>query len=379
MPRKGRVCLSLCFAATLAGASPQDAPTLLAANVVNAADYRGGGVAPNEVVVLFAANAGPPEMVSWSIDAEHTGPYSLDSLGDTRVYFDNIAAPMVYAIRGKICAIVPNAVAGKTTTEVAVEYQGRRSPAVTLPVVDSAPAIFTLGATGAGQAAMLNETGCCNSIRNPVIQGTMAALYATGDGTLLAGMKPPSQPTAPPLPIKVTVGGVPAQVAWSGNTGVLQVNFRVPPNAPVGDAVPMVLTVGNASSSPAVTLAVRSSRQQILVVGSQPATRRWLNQVLAGAGYDVFTAGDGRAAFELAKVHDVDLVISDLAMSVETMGAIRKSHPLLKIVALARTPGPATLRAADLLGAQVVLTAPLAERALLQRIRVLLQRRPAVY
>jgi uncharacterized protein (TIGR03437 family) len=29
---------------------------------------------------------------------------------------------------------------------------------------------------------MLNETGCCNSTRNPAVRGSISSLYATGEG-----------------------------------------------------------------------------------------------------------------------------------------------------------------------------------------------------
>jgi uncharacterized protein (TIGR03437 family) len=40
-------------------------------------------------------------------------------------------------------------------------------------------------------------------------------------------------------------------------TGVLQVNITIPENAPTGDAVPLVVTVGGAESQPGVTIAIR--------------------------------------------------------------------------------------------------------------------------
>jgi len=354
-----------------------DGPELLAADVVNAADYRGGGVAPSEVVVLFPSNAGPPEMASWGLDIPHKARYSIDSLGGTRVLFDGIAAPMVYAESGQVCAIVPYGVARRKTTEVVLEYQGRQSPPVTLPVVASAPALFTLDASGAGQAAMLNETGCCNSVRNPAVRGSVASLYATGEGLPLPG----AAARANELPVKVTVGGVPAKVTWMGNVGVLAVNFRVPANAPVGDFVPLELTVGNAYSSAAVTMAVRSARQQILLVGGGLAIRRQLTGILAGAGYDVFTAQDGGDAMEKAGKHNVDLVMFDLELPAApaVIGMIRKQHPQVKTVALSRTMTPEVLRVADILEAQAVLSQPLAAEAVLKKVHLLLQRRPAVY
>jgi uncharacterized protein (TIGR03437 family) len=287
---------------------------------------------------------------------------------------------MVYAVSGKICAIVPYQYAGRKTTEVVVEYQGERSAPVTLPVVSSAPALFTLDASGAGQAAMLNDTGCCNSVRNPAMRGMPAVLYATGEGLPLPGA---ATSGAARLPIKVTVGGVPAEIMWTGNVGVLQVNFRVPTNAPVGDAVPLVITVGDVSSSAPVTMAVRSARRQILIVESDAAIGRRLAAILTGAGYDVLTARDGRDAMGLAKDRKFDLVICDLALpaedSLQMMRAIRTDQQMVKTAAIAGALSADALKTADLLGAQAVLTKPLAAQIVLDRVRALVERRLARY
>ena len=376
---RGGVWLSLVLAAA-AAAQQETGPELAAGNVVNAADYRGGGVAPSEILVLYPTNAGPPQIVPWALDATHMSQYSVDALGGTRVLFDGVAAPMVYAKSGQICAIVPYQVVGKKATEVVVEYEGRRSPPIVLPVIGSSPAIFTLDASGAGQAAMLNETGCCNSVRNPAVRGTVASLYATGEGLPLPGA---AKGRTPPLPLKVTVGGVRAQIVWAGNTGVLQVNFRVPATAPVGDAVPLVLTVGDAHSSPAVTMAVRSARQQVLVVTGDFALRRQLAAILTGAGYEVLAAQGGPQAIGLAQDHNVDLVLADLAApsekGSEMMRAIRAARLQVKTAAIAGGLSADVLKAADLMGAQAVLTRPLVSQAVLARVRTLLLRRPAVY
>jgi uncharacterized protein (TIGR03437 family) len=355
-------------------------PKLSAVSVVNAADYHSGGVAPSEIVVLYPTDAGPSKMAPWALDAMHMSQYSVDSLGGTRVLFDGVAAPMVYAESGRICAIVPYQVAGRKTTEVVVEYQGQRSSPVVLPVVRSAPALFTLDASGVGQAAMLNETGCCNSARNPAVRGTIASLYATGEGLPLPGA---ARRPATPLPVRVTVGGVPAQIVWTGNVGLLQVNFRIPANAPVGDAVPLVLTVGNAHSTAPVTMAIRPQRQQILVITGDLALRRRLSASLTGVGYDVFGARDGAQAMLLARDRNVDLVITDLALppaeNADMMRAIRDAHQQVKTLAIVDSLSAAELKAADLLGAQAVLTTSLAAQSVLERVRGLLRRRPAVY
>lgn len=337
-------------------------PELFARDVVNGADYSGGGVAPGEIVVLFPSNAGPPEMAPWGLEG-HLG--AAAPIGDTRVFFDNVEAPVVYSVSGRVATAVPYEVAGKKTTQVVVAYQGKRSPPVSLAVTASAPALFTLDALGKGQAAMLNETGCCNSVRNPAVRGTVASLYATGGGRIAPG------PVA--RNISVTVGGVPAEVLYTGNGSSMQVNFRVPANAPVGDTVPLVLKVGNRRSSPDVTMAVRSARQRVLVVDDDATIRNGLARILGGAGYEVTTVAKEQP----------DLAIFDLAMpqekNLETIRTIREVHPQLKIVAISAAVGPDALRAADILGAQAVLPLPLNAATVLSRVRTLLQRRPAVY
>jgi uncharacterized protein (TIGR03437 family) len=334
-------------------------PELFARDVVNGADHSGGAVAPGEFVLLFPSNAGPPEMAPWGLEGRLG---AASPIGETRVFFGGEEAQVVYAMSGQMGAKVPDDVAAGKTTEVVVEYQGRRSPPVRLSVTASAPALYTLDASGKGQAAMLNETGCCNSVRNPAVRGTVASLYATGGGRIASG----------PRNISVTVGGVPAEVLYAGRDG-WQVNFRVPANAPVGDAVPLVLRVGNRSSSPHVTMAVRSARQRILLVDDDAADRRRLARILGGAGYEVSTEAE----------KPPDLAIVDLALpqdaNLDSIRSMRKAYPELKIVALSAQLGPDALRAADILGAQAVLTKPLHAAAVLTRVRTLLQRRPAAY
>jgi len=363
-------------------------PEFLARDVVNAADYRGGGVAPGEIVVLFPSNAGSPEIAEWHLDDDGR---AAAPLGATRVFFGNIAAPVVYSVTGQVCAIVPYEIANKNTTEVVLEYRGVRSPPVTLPVVGSAPALFTLDASGKGQAAMLNETGCCNSVRNPAPRGTVVSLYGTGEGkTTPQGadetVPVPGRPAhfwLPQLPVKVTVGGVSAEVLSVRNIGLLQVNVRVPPNAPAGDAVPLVLTAGSARSADGVTMAIRSSRRRVLVVDHEPAIRNRLTGILKGAGYEVVAARGAQDAALQAKGHLVDLVIADLAMpeeeGLEMIRSLRSERPKLKIIVMSGAFGTRALRAADILGAQAVLRKPLTAEVVRRRVHDLLREPPARY
>jgi uncharacterized protein (TIGR03437 family) len=349
-------------------------PELFARDVVNAADYSGGGVVPGEIVVMFPSNAGPPEIAEWP-----TG-----STGSTRVFFDNMAAPIVYTVAGQVSAIVPHEVSKKAATEVVIEYQGVRSPPVTLPVISSAPALFTRDASGKGQAAMLNVTGCCNSARNPAMRGAIAYLFATGEGLSLtpedrkfASETPSAVPVPVPVDVKVTVGGVPAKVLYAGDAGVLQVNIRVPKNAPIGAAVPLVLKVGKSQSSNGVTMAVRTSALRILVVDHDASILLRLKKILQSAGYEVLTAVDSVQAGARVNEGPIDLVIADLAMTKEAgtkmIGAIQNENPQLKIMAMSGESTRNVLRTADILGAQAVLKKPLTEKIVLRRVHDILQ------
>jgi uncharacterized protein (TIGR03437 family) len=381
----------LCLCRVLQGAG--DEPGLLASDIVNAADYSGGKVAPGEIVVLFPSNVGPEVLAGAQLGGDGR---VTTSLSDTRVLFDGIPAPMAYSVKGQVGAVVPYGISRKRTTQVVVEYQGVRSPPVTLPVVDSVPALFTLDSSGKGQAAMLNETGCCNSARNPSARGAIAVLYATGvgqtvprgiDGSMAAHARIADYPV-PRLPIRVTVGGKPAEIIYAAAAphavaGLLQVNFRVPANAPIGDAVPLVLRVGNSRSPDGVTMAVRSPTQRILTIDDDPAIRNWFGKVLVRAGYEVLTASNDAEALAQAGGRPVDLVISNLVAPeqerLETIRALRAERPQLRIIATAGVPSSEALRSADLLGAQAVLTKPMAPQAVVRRVRELLRSRPVPY
>jgi uncharacterized protein (TIGR03437 family) len=366
----------------MAGAA--DDPQLLVSRIVNAADHSGGHVAPGEIVILYPANAGPRELAGQHLD--DSGKIATMA-GETRVLFDGIPAPLAYTVAGEVAAVVPYEIAGRPATEIVVEYQGRRSKPATLPVVDSTPAVFTLDGSGRGQAAMLNDTGCCNSARNPATRGAVAALYATGEGQTtpsgitgnISSYARPADYPAPVLPVQVLVGGKPAPVVFAGEAahsvaGLMQVNFRIPDDAPVGDDVPLVLIVGSARSADGVTMAIRTPVQRVMVDDPDPAVRAWFTTLLKGAGYEVAPGKMGEI---------VDLVIVSLAVPerdrTEMIQALRAQRRLVRIAAIVPGMGPESLRAADLMGAQTVFALPFQPALVLKQVKELLRSHPVPY
>jgi len=106
-----------------------------------------------------------------------------------------------------------------------------------------------------------------NSVANPAAKGSVVLIYATGEGEtdpqVADGWLASSQVLPrPKLPVGVRIGGLDAEVLYAGAApgnvaGLLQMNVRVPPNVASRLSVPVVLTVGNASSQPGVTMAVK--------------------------------------------------------------------------------------------------------------------------
>jgi uncharacterized protein (TIGR03437 family) len=81
---------------------------------------------------------------------------------------------------------------------------------------------------------------------------------AVADGKLVPGTPPLPRLT---LPVSVKIGGIDAPVTYSGSApglvnGAVQINARVPANVAPG-AVPVVVTIGGATSQSGVTLSVR--------------------------------------------------------------------------------------------------------------------------
>ena len=116
-----------------------------------------------------------------------------------------------------------------------------------------------MNAQGTGPGAILDSSYRLITPSNPAAAGITAILiYCTGlgSGDQSAGHRrgrfgsPPAHTLTTPT---VTIGGVPAQVLFSGlapgTVGEYQVNVLVPANAPTGDAVPVVLSIGGATSN----------------------------------------------------------------------------------------------------------------------------------
>jgi uncharacterized protein (TIGR03437 family) len=197
---------------------------------VNAASFQRGPVAPGEIISIFAMGYGPANSPPTAFDARG----HVDTiLGGTRVLFDGVAAPMIFSSNRQINAIVPYDVAGKSTTQMQIEYGNSRSNLVSVPVAASAPGVFLAN----GRAIVLNQDGSLNGPQNPAAQGSIVVLFLTGEGQT----NPPGENgkpaltvfPVPVLPVTVRIAGTAARLAYAGaaplfTAGLMQINAEVP-------------------------------------------------------------------------------------------------------------------------------------------------------
>jgi uncharacterized protein (TIGR03437 family) len=246
--------------------SPSGGDTLVPSisTVANAASYFQDAVSPGEIVAIFGSNLGPSTPAGLHVSDSGT---VATNLADTQVLFDGVASPIIFASDGQIDAIVPFGIA-PDTTQVQVQYQGQASAFFPLNVAPSAIGVFSTDSSGAGAAVVLNQDGSLNSPNNAAAPGSVITLWATGAGQLSppgidgAVVDAASLPVTA-LPVLAQIGGQDAAVLYSGGApglveGVIQVNLRIPAASPAGDALPLVLRIGDNTSQPGITIAVGS-------------------------------------------------------------------------------------------------------------------------
>ena len=168
--------------------------------------------------------------------------------------------PLFFTSDGQVNTQAPFDLPVNTELSLIVRRGGALSAPETVTIAPSAPGMFTSNQRGTGQAAVVDVQGRLIAPGNAAPSGGVAILFATGlgavDQPVQAGFQAPgAEPLArTTLPVTLTVGGVPAQVLYAGLApgfvGLYQINFLIPNGVAPGDAVPLVVSNGGASSTP---------------------------------------------------------------------------------------------------------------------------------
>jgi uncharacterized protein (TIGR03437 family) len=215
---------------------------LLPSGIVNGASLAAGPISPGEIITLFG---------------------SISSTSPS-VLLNGVPATILYAGLDQINAIVPFGLDLSQRTQVELR-QNSSSTQISAPAAPASPAIFTLGSTGIGPGAILNQNYSVNSPMNPAVRGSVIMVYATGFGALTP--QPADGQITQVLAtttsaVTATIDGEPADVLYAGVApgliaGVEQINVRVPAGVKPNPAAPISLSVGSFTTPAGVTVSVQ--------------------------------------------------------------------------------------------------------------------------
>ncbi|MDP9053870.1 MAG: hypothetical protein M3N93_06150 [Acidobacteriota bacterium] len=242
-------------------------PVASTITVVSAASGSGSTISPGEIITVFGTGIGPDTP---AVAAPGMNGFFGTLLAGTTVSVGGVYAPMIYASSSQVSAIVPYAAIAGTSEDVVVSYQGQSSTASAVPVVATAPGLFTYNASGSGPVAAVNQNGTINSATSPAPLGSIVAFYLTGEGaTSPAGIdgKPATAPYPTPLGASAAwIAGQPAVVTYAGGApglvaGLMQMNVQIPSgvaqNFTGTTALPVSIQLGNQMTQPNVTVYVK--------------------------------------------------------------------------------------------------------------------------
>jgi YesN/AraC family two-component response regulator len=123
------------------------------------------------------------------------------------------------------------------------------------------------------------------------------------------------------------------------------------------------------------------SPASILVVDDDDAVRRVLRSMLESVGYLVREAPNGKVAMREFERQPADLLITDIFMpeqeGMETIGALRRQHPSLAIIAISGMAGDYYLKMAQFLGVRATLLKPLGMQKVLDTVQTVLEQLPS--
>ncbi len=270
--------LLIAFAACAFAQAPVIDPTRIQNSATGAS---AAGVVPGSLMSIYGTN------FATTLTQSQTVPLSY-SLDGVTVTFNGKQAPLYFVAQGQINAQVPwevvpvSAPGTSGTVQIVVSHNGVNSATVTYPAATIDPGIFAIQldsggnviGTGTGQAIAYGNTDYQFAAPPGAIRGYTTHPAKIGDPLTLAILATGLGPVDPPVQTgngvtdthrtvttpDVLVGGVPAQVVFSGvypaSPGVYQLNIIIQPDTPVGDHIPLQIRMNGVTSTDKVTIAV---------------------------------------------------------------------------------------------------------------------------
>ena len=208
-------------------------------------------IAQGALFVVKGKNLGPSNVVvasTFPLPTSIGGTSMQVTVGGTTV-----DAIMYYSLAGQIAAILPSRTPVGTGTLI-VTYNGLASAAAQIVVAASNIGVFTLNTSGSGDAvATLPATNTVVSPSNAPNPGEIVTLWATGLGPVSGDESQPAQQAdLTNVPLKVFIGGQPANVLFRGRNAccsAVDTIYVTVPQGLSGCANSVIMQIGNLVSN----------------------------------------------------------------------------------------------------------------------------------
>jgi len=226
-------------------------PILNAGGTIDNASFAANTpVAPGSLVSIFGTGLSDANQTASIVPLPVT-------LGTTSLTLGGVPVPLIHAFPLQIDAQIPWELVGQAQAQLTIVTDDLAGNTVSVPLAPVSPGLYS--------AILINGTSTLVAPGHPAHQGDYVNLFATGLGPVTHQPATGAPAAANPLAqtankVTVAIGNVPATVPFAGLApgfvGLYQVNVQVPANSPIGDAVPLALSVAGVAANP-LTIAIQ--------------------------------------------------------------------------------------------------------------------------
>lgn len=219
--------------------------------------FPNSGIAPGTIMTIFGSNmsAAPSGTVTLQSSAGGGIPKMLAGATlSVTVGGTTVTPAMYYATPGQIAAVLPSGTPTGSAT-LTVSYNGAASAPFSFQVVPSALGFDTYFGTGSGLLTATSATsGALFNYTNSISPSETIVLWGSGLGADTADSDTTftTTPHAVSTPLLIYIGGVQAEILYSGSSGypgLNQIDVKVPANVPTGCNVSVVGVAGSGASA----------------------------------------------------------------------------------------------------------------------------------
>ena len=233
-------------------------PRLNEGGVAHSANFVQDPLAPGTIIALFGENLSS-EPIGGGVVA-NTLPLPTELAG-TEITLGGVLLPLLFSREDQVNAILPFELENRVNESLSflVRRTDLGSVALSAPLFinDARPGIYTQDASGGGPGSIQDVGFQLITAENPVSAGDVIVIYCAGLGDVTPDVTTGEASTLDPLVTTtdaptVTVGGLPAAVAFSGLTpglaSLYQINATVPAGVETGEVEVVVSILGHAST-----------------------------------------------------------------------------------------------------------------------------------